>query len=119
LVVFAKLFRRGSRGAEWTFKERVDDFWRWFPTVAERFGRDLKAKSSELAEEMSERVNGLGPGFAWELGPDGEKTSLTLSGEGNLHRQLLTQYWWQKAPTVPGWNFYPARSQTSRGDWNW
>ena len=35
--------------------------------------------------------------------------SFTLSGEGNLHRQLLTQYWVSRAPTLEGWTFYPAR----------
>jgi hypothetical protein len=106
--VFAKLF--GKAKVEPTFKERVEDFWVWFAGVADRFAEDLKGKKTmSLAEEISPRVDKLGPGFAWEIGPEGEKNGLTLSGEGNLHRQLLTQYWLQKAPSIPGWIFHPSR----------
>jgi hypothetical protein len=105
--VIGRLFR-GVK--EETFKERVEDFWRWFPTVAERLDAELKArKSVVLAEEISARVDKLGPGFAWEVGPGRQGNSLTLSGEADRHRQLLTQYWVQRAPEINGWKFYPAR----------
>ncbi|MGZ8939166.1 MAG: hypothetical protein ACXW32_08135 [Limisphaerales bacterium] len=108
--MFAKLFGKGSSETGRTFKERVENFWGWFPTVSERLAAELKAKkTSAIADEVSAAVDRLGPGFAWEVGPDGDKDSLTLSGEGNLHRQLLTQYWLQRAPVIPGWNFYSAR----------
>jgi hypothetical protein len=105
--VISKLF--GKR-KEPTFKERVEDFWGCFGAEADRLADAVSDKKSmALAKEMSARVDRLGPGFAWEVGPDKGVVSLTLSGEGNLHRQLLTQYWVQRAPQISGWNFYPAR----------
>jgi hypothetical protein len=105
--VLRKLF---GRNQEPTFKERVICFWEWFETVADRLASEVKdKKSTALAGKISEKVDGLGPGFAWEVGPDGDATSLTVSGEGDLHRQLLTQYWVERAPKIHGWNFYPSR----------
>ena len=62
-----------------------------------------------FADGISKKVDELGSGFAWEVGPEGNEDSLTLSGEGDPHRQLLTLYWLEKAPVVPGWRFHPAR----------
>jgi hypothetical protein len=105
--VFGKLFKKPK---ELTFRERVDNFWTWFGTVAERLSGELKDKNTAvIAEEISERVDVLGPGFAWEVGPEGDATSLTLTGEGNLHRQLLTQFCIERAPKINGWKFYPSR----------
>ena len=77
-------------------------------------------KSSSLVEEMSAKVDELGPGFAWVFGPgaDSNGHSLTLSGEGVLYKQLLTQYWLSQAPVLPGWTFYPSR-QSGKVDGIW
>lgn len=105
--MIGRLFRKGR---EETFKDRVESFWRWFRTIADRLDAELKARKTVVsAEEISSRVEKLGPGFAWEVGPDGQGNCLTLSGEGDMHRQLLAQYCVQRAPEIRNWRFYPAR----------
>jgi hypothetical protein len=107
-------FRRKhpSPPPEKTFNERVAEFWTWFEEVAPRFTATIDAhKCADLTEETSTRVDQLYPRFAWVYGPGPEKKghSLTLSGEGVEHRQLLAQHWLSQAPDIPGWTFYASR----------
>lgn len=105
------LFKRRPKPESLTFKARVEAFWDWYAQVADRFYQTIEAKRcAELSGEVSQKVDELLPGFAWVFGP-GENGghSFTLSGEGVLHHQLLTQYWVSRAPTLAGWTFYPAR----------
>jgi hypothetical protein len=104
------LFKR--QPAEVTFKQKVESFWEWYRSVAEKFVRDFERKElPKQAALVSERVDELGGGLAWVFGP-GEKEgehSFTLSAEGDAHRQFLTQYWLARAPLVRGWIFYASR----------
>ena len=68
----------------------------------------------KVVAETDEMMNQLLPGFAWVYGPGaagyGEPgRSLTLSGEGVSHRQLLAVYWASRAPRLDGWTFYASR----------
>lgn len=95
-----------------TFNERVAVFWKWFVTVAPRFYSSIETRNSaSLAAETSAKVNEIMPGLGWVFGPgrEGQGHSLTLTGEGNIHRQLLTLQWLAQAPAIPGWTFYAAR----------
>lgn len=105
------LFKRRPKPASLTFKARVEAFWDWYAQVADRFYQTIEAKRcTDLTGEVSQKVDELLPGFAWVFGPgENDGHSFTLSGEGDLHRQLLTQYWVSRAPTLTGWTFYPAR----------
>jgi len=99
-----------------TLKTRVELFWKWYAEAAPRFFQTIEAgKCPDLAAEVSAKVDELLPGFAWVFGPgeNGQGHSFTLSGEGNLHRQLLTLYWFSQAPNLPGWTFYPSRQPGS------
>jgi hypothetical protein len=102
--------------AEATFKTRVQEFWTWYAAVAARFYQTIEASEcSTLANEVSAKVDEIMPGFAWVFGR-GENArghSFTLSGEGNLHRQLLSIYWQAQAPRLPSWTFYAARQPGS------
>src|SRR3954463_10690202 len=101
------LFKRKAAAVatETTFKGRVDRFWEWYGSVGERFYRMIEEKRApELPDEMSTKVNEVVDGFAWVFGPGEEGGhSLTLSGEGNPHRQLLAAYWVSRAPKLKGW----------------
>jgi len=102
--------------AEATFKIRVQRFWEWYSEVGPRFYETIEAgKCPDLAAEVSAKVDELLPGFAWVFGRgrNNQGHSFTLSGEGNLHRQLLAIYWLSQAPTMSGWTFYAARQPGS------
>lgn len=114
--MFSLFRRKSSEGAARTFKLRVENFWAWYAEVAPRFYQTIEDKnSSQLAAEVSTKVDELIPGGAWVFGP-GENDrghSLTLSGEGNLHLQFLTEYWKEQAPRLEGWTFYSSRQPSS------
>jgi hypothetical protein len=100
---------------ELSFAKRVELFWAWYSEVAQRFYRAIEQeRAHDLTAELSGRVDQLG-GFAWVFGPgaEGRGHSLTLSGEGDLHKQLLAVYWQARAPALPGWTFYAARQRSA------
>jgi hypothetical protein len=108
--------RKPTEAKEATFKTRVQQFWAWYIEAAPRFYQTIEArKSMSLAAEVNAAVDGIIPGFAWVFGPgeNGQGHSFTLSGEGNMHRQLLALYWLEQAPSLPGWTFYAARQPGS------
>lgn len=97
---------------EFNFKQRVEAFWTWYASVAERFYQTIEDKQSpSLANEVSEKVDELLPGMAWVFGPGPEKKghSFTLSGEGSQPKQMLAAYWLSRAPAISGWTFYASR----------
>jgi hypothetical protein len=95
-----------------TFKTRVELFWEWYASVADRFYQTIEeSKCSDLADEVQAQVHELLPGFAWVFGPgaEGKGHSFTLTGEGVLDRQLLAGYWLSRARRLAGWTFYASR----------
>ena len=98
-----------------TFRARVDQFWDWFPQVADRFFQTIESgKCADLVDEVSEFMGNHLPGLAWVFGPgeDGGH-SFTVSGEGFVAKQLLADYWRSQAIELEGWTFYESR-QPSR-----
>lgn len=98
-----------------TFKTRVAKFWKWFPDVAKRFevavaADDPQAVVAEVSEFMAENL----PGLSWALGR-GETgdNAFTLTGEGQVPKQLLAEYWHLQAVELPGWTFYASRQPSS------
>ena len=111
-TMFSFFKQKPKATAEVTFKTKVTQFWDWYGQVAPRFYETIEAKKCpSLAPEVSAKVNELFPFFAWEFGPGegGIGHAFTLSGEGDAHRQLLTQFWLSQAPTLSGWTFYASR----------
>lgn len=95
-----------------TFKERVELFWRWFQEAAPRFYATIEdGKCASVADETGVKIEELFPGFPWVFGPGANDVghSFTLTGEGNIHRQLLTLEWLARAPKIAGWTFYAAK----------
>ena len=108
----SSLFGRQDQTSSRTYNERVAAFWKWFQVVASRFYATIEAgKCDSLDDETSAKTDELLPDFAWVYGPgaDGRGHSFTLTGEGNIHRQLLALQWLATAPTIEGWTFYAAR----------
>ncbi len=103
----------GQPAAEEHFSEKVSRFWEWYSDRANHLFEEIEAgRCGELHPEVSAKVNELWPTFAWVFGPPPEgKTghSFTLSGEGILARQFLTEEWLRRAPDLDNWTFYASR----------
>src|SRR5580698_8867422 len=112
--------RKPAVVVERTFKDRVQRFWKWYEEVGPRFYQTIESgKCPSLADEVAAKLDEIIPGFAWVFGPgaNGQGHSFTLSGEGNLDRQLLAIFWLAQAPKLPGWTFYAARQPGSVRGW--
>ena len=97
-----------------TFKSRVSEFWRWYPQVAEKFFQAIEnGDCRELAPEVGRFMETTLPTLSWVFGP-GENGghSFTLSGEGEVPKQLLAEYWHHCAPEIPKWTFHASRQPT-------
>lgn len=95
-----------------TFKQRVEEFWKWFSSVAPRFHSALKEKDrTPTTEETIEVVEDLLPRFGWVFGPGeiDDDYSFTLTPEAIEQKRFLAEYWLALAPDIEGWTFYDAR----------
>ncbi|MEO0415780.1 MAG: hypothetical protein AAF226_12615, partial [Verrucomicrobiota bacterium] len=96
-----------------TFKQRVADFWKWFPSVADEFYQTIEeGNCGDLQPQTTHAVHKMWERFAWVYGPgDDEKGghSLTVSGEGIKARQFLAEYWLSQAPELDNWTFHSSR----------
>ncbi len=96
-----------------TFREQVLEFWSWFPRVAPLLaehiesGAGLETLPFNFADEIRSKIGGL----AWMFGFNKatSRFSLTVTGEGQKARQLLSQFWLSQAIEIPDWDFYCAR----------
>lgn len=78
------IFGFGKRHPDKSFKQRVTEFWQWYPQVAERFFETIeRGQCQSLAKEVGDFMDRTLPGLAWVFGP-GEQGghSFTVSGEG-------------------------------------
>ena len=98
-----------------TFKARVEKFWKWFPEVAKRFEAALVADEPQpVVDEVSAFMATNMPGLSWALGRgENDLHSFTLTGEGQIPKQLLAEYWHSRAVEMPGWVFYASRQPST------
>ena len=97
-----------------TFRKHVLKFWDWFPTVAERYGAMLKNDDGQqVVSEVNPEMGRILPNLSWAFGSDGEGYSFTLTGEGQITKQLLTDFWLSQAVKVPDWIFHASRQPSS------
>ncbi len=98
-----------------TFKQRVADFWAWYPKVAQRFFETIEeGKCEALLPDVSKFMDKTFPGFGWVFGPgvDGGH-SFTITGEGQVAKQLLTEYLCEHAVEIPKWVFFGSRQPST------
>lgn len=100
-----------------TFRERVDEFWNWFPTVATRY-QDLllDKRGNEVVADAGRKLDKLLPGICWGFGiqnPDQRSVSFNLTGEGQIGKQLLAEYWLSQEVEIPGWTFFGSRQPST------
>ncbi len=94
-----------------TYKERVQRFWEWFPSISNDVSDALeRGNVDEVMAQVDQYMSDQLPRFAWVFGPGiAEGHSLTLSGEGQKALQLLCQYWLVQGISVSGWTFFGSR----------
>lgn len=94
-----------------TFRERVEKFWNWYPTVGDRYATMFdEGRAEELLPEFNKQMDKLLPGMCWVFGPgvDGGH-SFTITGEGQIGPQLLAEFWQSRAVEIPRWIFHASR----------
>ena len=94
-----------------TFKARVQTFWQWYAEAAARFYDTIEAgRCGDLTEEVVDFMAETLPGLSWVFGPgEGQGHSFTVSGEGQVAKQLLAEHWLNGAVELPNWTFYASR----------
>lgn len=111
-MFWKRKFANTSSNIDEPFKTRVQDFWKWYAAKSNDFLHAIESDNcADLQPEVTDAVRKLGLG-AWVFGPGPEEKgghSFTITGEGNIHKQFLTEYWVKKAPEIDGWTFYPSR----------
>jgi hypothetical protein len=91
--------------------QEVKDFWLWFAdnrsAIESLLDRD---DAQSLSALLTPRVKRLHPDFSWELGP-GKKTefALAISSAANRSLRSTVAEIVRAAPSLRGWEFYPAR----------
>ena len=89
-------------------------FWDWFPGVADRFLEMIEAgRCQDLTTEVGDFMQNTLPHLSWVFGP-GENggQSFTVTGEGQVAKQLLAEYWHSRKVAIPHWTFYGSRQPT-------
>ena len=102
-----------------SFSSRVQQFWDWFPTVADEFLESAKAGTlQDLIPKYQQTMHDHLGGLSWVFGPgenDGN-LSFTVTGEGRKPRQLLSHYWLSHEVPIDGWEFYSSRQASPMED---
>lgn len=98
-----------------TLKQRVEQFWKWFPSVSQKYFDALEQNQFDsLVEEFGRQMSTFLYDMAWVFGPgpNDDSHSLTVSGECLAIKQLIAKYWLECAVEVPGWSFHSSRQPT-------
>jgi hypothetical protein len=91
----------------------IQDFWAWVQTIADELAEDLE--NGAIIETLNRRVSRLGD-ISWEVGPGRHaENALTLTPDGDPAKLAVTKHIITFAPSVAGWEFYPAKPAK---DWN-
>jgi hypothetical protein len=118
---FSRVFgKAGKPTAAAAPADPIDAFWHWWSRasieLADAFDSGT-GLSEALIDAISERVNAIHDGLAWETGP-GKKSRhhFALSAEGDAELRVVTQRWLSRAPAPSArWEYYAAR-QASGSD---
>jgi hypothetical protein len=98
-------------------KTIIREFWRWFENNERRIREVYESNPEALNNVLSPALRRLFDGrLSYEVGPGDESTYyLALSPAGDRSTLELTKQIVQEAPTVPSWEFLPAKKSRSWG----
>lgn len=70
-------------------------------------------RCQDLTKEAGDFMQNTLPHLSWVFGP-GENGghSFTVTGEGQVAKQLLAEYWHSRSVAIPNWTFYGSRQPT-------
>lgn len=99
-----------------TFKQRVLEFWNWFESIAPECEASLASDDPKfIVDKVTRYMSKHLPTLSWALGSNASGTlSFTLTGEGIVPKQVLTDFWLSQAIDRPGWEFHASRQPTPR-----
>jgi hypothetical protein len=90
----------------------IDRWWRTFADESKALAASLNSPESQLfAERLQERLAQIDSRLCWEIGPGvaGKPHRLVITPEMDMELRPLTQTLLERAPDVPGWEFYSHR----------
>ena len=91
---------------------RIDDWWKAFAAKTDSLSALFANKARwDLADWMELHLQAIHPSLMWEFGPGvkGSGHRLVITPESAHHLRPLVGAILERAPTLPGWEFYPYR----------
>ena len=91
---------------------RIDDWWDRFEGKSQALSDLFKGKKKwDLPGWMEETLQAIDPHIMWEFGPavKTEGHRLVITPESRHHLRPLVRTILDRAPKLPGWEFYPYR----------
>lgn len=92
--------------------QAIAAFWAWWPSVRPRLEVAIETgEYGDLGAEVTERVQAIDPGLAWELSAGRQaQHSLCVTPEGNATLRATSERWFLAAPPADAtWEFAAAR----------
>ncbi|HEV7280897.1 MAG TPA: hypothetical protein VGN57_11900 [Pirellulaceae bacterium] len=90
----------------------IDRWWRVFADESKSLAASLDGPEAQLfAERIQERLAQIDSRLCWEIGPGaaGKPHRLVITPETDMDLRPLTQTLLERAPEIPGWEFYSHR----------
>jgi hypothetical protein len=91
---------------------QINAWWSAFAAKTNDLDRYFGGKAEwDLPAWMQEHLSPIDEGLMWEFGPAvrGEGHRLVITPEAKHHLRPLVQTLLSRAPSLPGWEFYPGR----------
>ncbi|MBM3997259.1 MAG: hypothetical protein FJ303_24390 [Planctomycetes bacterium] len=93
-------------------EKKIDAWWKAFEGKTDQIGKLFLRKAEwDLPAWMDKHLQCLDQRIMWEYGPalSGEGHRLVITPESTRHLRPLTDAILARAPSIPGWEFYPYR----------
>lgn len=110
--LFLEPERRSDVARRERFVRLIDRWWRTFADESQSLTASLDSPEAQLfAERLQERLAQIDSRLCWEIGPGaaGKPHRLVITPETDMELRPLTQTLLERAPELPGWEFYSHR----------
>jgi len=96
--------------------QKMDSWWNAFSARTHALENLIHGREHwDLPEWMAQHLQVVEPNLMWEFGPalHGAGHRLVITPESNTHLRVMVQTLLERAPKLPGWEFYPYRPPAS------